>query len=140
MALAILCTVFPLSERWSRPRVASPQQLKFTNSCYQNPKSWFWKLFPWPSISIVVLLYSHRHQDPTPQRSNTARVCNMSRFDGDKLPGNSEHCFKKSKDKAVPRKRRFRRSVSMEKCLVLSFVTVFRAQLFYELRSANALN
>ena len=44
-----------------------------------------------------------------PQRSNTVRVLNMSRFNGGKLPGNSKHFFKKSKDKAVPGKRSFKR-------------------------------
>ena len=44
----------------------------------------------------------------TPQRSNAARVRNMSRFNGGKLPGNSKHYFKKSKDKAVPGKRSFK--------------------------------
>ena len=44
-----------------------------------------------------------------PQRSNVARVHNMSRFNGCKLPGNSKHFFKKSKDKAVPGKRSFKR-------------------------------
>ena len=36
------------------------------------------------------------------QRSDAARVSNMSRFNGGKLPGNSKHFFKKSNDKAVP--------------------------------------
>ena len=44
-----------------------------------------------------------------PQRSNAARVCNMSRFNGGKLPGNSKHFFKKSKDKAVLGKKSFKR-------------------------------
>ena len=43
------------------------------------------------------------------QRSNVARVRNMSRFNGGKLPGNSKHSFKKSKDKEVPGKRSFKR-------------------------------
>ena len=37
-----------------------------------------------------------------PQRSDAARVRNMSRFNGGKLPGNSKHFFEKSEDKAVP--------------------------------------
>ena len=45
----------------------------------------------------------------TPQRSNAARVRNMSRRNGGKLPGNSKHFCKKSKDKAVPGKRSFKR-------------------------------
>ena len=44
-----------------------------------------------------------------PQRSNAARVRNMNRFNGGKLPGNSKHFFKTSKDKAVPGKRSFKR-------------------------------
>ena len=44
-----------------------------------------------------------------PQWSNAARVRNMSRFNGGRLPGNSTHFFKKSKDKAVPGKRSFKR-------------------------------
>ena len=51
------------------------------------------------------------------QRSNAARVRNMSRFNGGKLPGNSKHFFQKSKDKAVPEKRSFKRLVSLEKFL-----------------------
>ena len=45
----------------------------------------------------------------TPQRSNAARVRNVKRFNGGKLPGNSKHFFKTSKDKAVPGKRSFKR-------------------------------
>ena len=84
-----------------------------------------------------------------PQRSNAARVRNMNRFNGGKLPGNSKHFFKTSKDKAVPGKASFKRWVSVEKFLffylwlyrlVLCSVTVFPARLFYELRSVNALN
>ena len=79
----------------------------------------------------------------TPQRSNAPRVRNMSRFNGGKLPGNSKHFFKKSKDKAVPGKRSFKLWVSVEKFLfvylslyrlILCFVTVFLAKLSYELR------
>ena len=44
-----------------------------------------------------------------PQRSNAARVRNMNRFNGGKLPGNSKQFFKTSKDNAVPRKRSFKR-------------------------------
>ena len=44
-----------------------------------------------------------------PQRSNAARVRNMNRFNGGKLPGNSKHFLKTSKDKAVPGKRSFKR-------------------------------
>ena len=44
-----------------------------------------------------------------PQRSNAARVRKLNRFNGGKLPGNSKHLFKSSKDKAVPRKRSFKR-------------------------------
>ena len=44
-----------------------------------------------------------------PQRSNAARVRNMSRYDVGRLPGNSKHFFKKSKDKALPGKRSFKR-------------------------------
>ena len=43
-----------------------------------------------------------------PQRSNAPRVRNMSRFNGGKLPGNLKYFFKKSKDKAVPGKGRFK--------------------------------
>ena len=86
---------------------------------------------------------------PCPQRSNAARVRKLNRFNGGKLPGNSKHLFKTSKDKAVPGKRGFKRWVSVEKFLfvylwlnrlVLCFVTVFPAKLSYELRSVNALN
>ena len=84
-----------------------------------------------------------------PQRSNTARVRNVNRFNGGKLPGNSKHFFKRSEDKAFPGKRSFKCWVSVEKFLfvslwlnrlVLCFVTVFPAKLSYELRSVNALN
>ena len=84
-----------------------------------------------------------------PQRSNAALVCNMSTFNGGKLPGKSKYFLKKSKDKAVPGKRRFKRWISVEKFLfvylwpyrlVLCFVTVFPAKLSYKLRSVNALN
>ena len=84
-----------------------------------------------------------------PQRSNAARVRILNRFNGGKLPGNSKHLFKTSKDKAVPGKRSFKRWVSVEKFLfvylwlyrlVLCFVTVFPAKLSYELRSVNDLN
>ena len=44
-----------------------------------------------------------------PQRSNAARVRNMSRFNGGKFPGNSKHFFKRSKDKVVAGKRSFKR-------------------------------
>ena len=44
-----------------------------------------------------------------PQRSNAAHVRNLSRFNAGKLPGNSKYFFKKSKDKAVPGKRSFKR-------------------------------
>ena len=44
-----------------------------------------------------------------PQRSNAARVRNMSRLNGAKLPGSSKHLCKKSKDKAVSGKRSFKR-------------------------------
>ena len=50
-----------------------------------------------------------------PQRSNAVRVCNMNIFNGGKLPGNSKHFFKTSKDKAVPGKRSFKRWMSVEK-------------------------
>ena len=44
---------------------------------------------------------SSKYVDPTyPQWSNAAHVRNMSRFKGGKLPGNSKHFFKKSKDKS----------------------------------------
>ena len=81
-----------------------------------------------------------------PERSNAVRVRNMNRFNGGKLPGNSKHFFKTSKDKEVPGKRSFKRWVSVEKFpfvylllyrLVLCFVTVFPAKLSYELRSAT---
>ena len=84
-----------------------------------------------------------------PQRSNALRVRNMSRFNGGKLPGNSKHFFKKSKDKAVPGKRSFKLWVSVEKFLfvymwlyhlILCFVTVFLAKVSYELCSIFALN
>ena len=51
------------------------------------------------------------------QRSNAACVRNMNRFNGGKLPGNSKHFFKTSKDKAVPGKRSFKRRVSEEEFL-----------------------
>ena len=44
----------------------------------------------------------------SPQRSNTARVRNMSRFKCGKLPGNLKHFFKKPKDKEVLGKRSFK--------------------------------
>ena len=44
----------------------------------------------------------------SPLRSNAARMRNMSRLNGGKLPGNSKHFLKKSKDKAVPGKRSFK--------------------------------
>ena len=37
-----------------------------------------------------------------PQRSNAARVRNMARLNDGKLPENSKHSFKKSKDKPLP--------------------------------------
>ena len=44
-----------------------------------------------------------------PQRSNAMRVRNMNRFNGGKLPGNSKHFYKTSKDEAVPGKRSIKR-------------------------------
>ena len=97
----------------------------------------------------LVLLGSFHDLPCIPQRSNAARVRNMNRFNGGKLPGNSKHFFKTSKDIAVPGKRSFKRWVSVETFLfvylwlyrlVLCFVTVFPAKRSYELRSLNALN
>ena len=79
----------------------------------------------------------------------SARVRNMSSFNGGKLRGNSKHFFKKSKDKAVPGKRSFKLLVSGKVPVylpltlsppVLCFDTVFLAKLSYELLFVNALN
>ena len=85
------------------------------------------------AVRKVVLRYS-----VTPQRSNAARVRNMSRFNDGKLPGNLKHCFKESKDKANPEKRRFKLEYLLKVCVsvclplslspVLCFVTVFLAK------------
>ena len=39
----------------------------------------------------------------------TQRERNIDRFNEGKLPGNSKHCLKRSKDKPVPGKRSFKR-------------------------------
>ena len=126
--------------------------VKLQRSITKGNGSWFeksgsfrnldstWRLLDLPVIKLL---------SQPPQRSNAARVRNMSWFNGGKLPGNSKHSFKKSKDKAVPGKRIFKRWVSVEKFvfvylwlyrLLLCFVTVFPAKLSYELHSVNALN
>ena len=77
----------------------------------------------------------YRYLCMAPQRSNAARVRNMSRFNG-------------GKNEAVPGKRSFKCWVSVETilfvylglyCLVLCFITVFLAKLSYKFRYVNVL-
>ena len=59
---------------------------------------------------IATLRMAFLKEEPRhPQQSNAECVHNMSRFNVGKLPGNSKHFMKKSKDKAVPGKRSFKR-------------------------------
>ena len=52
---------------------------------------------------------TYNRDNISPQQSNAASVRNVNRVNGGKLPGNSKHFFKTSKDKAVPGKSSFKR-------------------------------
>ena len=64
------------------------------------------------------------------QRSNAARVRNMSRLNGGKSRENSKHFFEKSNDKGVSGKRSFKRPIAVEKFLFFLSLTLSPRTLF----------